>query len=314
MSNHDLDRRLRDAGRAPVPEPRPIFADALEHRLRAGVPLAPAPVPVRRPGRRWVPVGALATAAVVVVALALGSRLQPEEQLRVASASDAVVVFPGGEEEPAVPGLVVPDGSVIRTGDQGRVVAGKVKIGPNREAVVKKGTVRQTKPPRPEAPGVTPPPDGGPGEEPPLASPRKEPPSDPPAKEPAAAAPTSSSTTNTTATTGPKPIEEVRELKLEAKFRDTTVQLTWSPYEGPGFAGYVVLRSDAPAEPVYPPDRNTTVVGRVKATSFTNYKVENPGGRRYRVVAVNDKGEVLARSRAVTPQASANATTADTAG
>jgi hypothetical protein len=311
MSDNDLDRRLRDAGQAPVPGPRPTFADALEHRLRAGVTLAPAPIPVLRPARRWLPVGALAAAAVVaMVALAVGH--QPEEQLRVASASDAVVVFPGGEEEPAVPGLVVPDGSVIRTGDEGRVVAGKVKIGPNREAVVKKGTVRQIKPPRPEAPGVTPPPDAGPGNEPPLASPRKEePPSDPPAKEPVAAAPTTSSSTTTT--TRPKPIEEVRELKLEAKFRDTTVQLTWSPYEGPGFAGYVVLRSDAPAEPVYPPDRNTTVVGRVKVTSFTNYKVENPGGRRYRVVAVNEKGEVLARSRAVTPQASANATTADTA-
>lgn len=304
MSTGDLDRRLREAGQAPVPEPRPAFAEALEHQLRAGVTLAPAPVAVIRPARRWVPVGALAVAAVTLVALAVASRLQPEEQLRVASASDAVVVFPGGVEEPAVPGLVVPDGSVIRTGEEGRVVAGKVEIGPNREAVVAKGAVRpQPKPARPAPPAVTPP---GPKEqEPPVASPPKEePPGDPPAKDPVAA-PTSSSTTTTTR---PKPIEQVGELKLEASYRGTTVQLAWSPYEGPRFAAYVVLRSDAPYEPAYPPDKHTKVLARTKYTRFADTPVEDPGGRRYRVVAVDENGQVLAKSRAVVPQPSATAT------
>lgn len=304
MNKDDLERRLRDAGRAHVPEPRPAFAEALEHQLRAGMTVAPAPVAVLRPARRAGSQWALAAAALVLVALAVAPRLQPEEQLTVASASDAVVVFPGGDEEPAVPGLVVPDGSVIRTGNEGRVVAGKVEIGPNREAVVDKGAVRsRPKPRRPAPPAVTPPPPRPKDGEPPVASPPTE---EPPAKDPAPT--TSSTTTSTTSTTPPKPIEQVRELKLDAWYRGTTVQLAWSPYEGPGFAGYVVLRSDAPAEPVYPPDRNTKVLGRVKDTRFTDTLVDNPGGRLYRVVAVDEKGQVLAKSRAVTPQPSATAT------
>jgi hypothetical protein len=296
MSTGDLDRRLREAGQAHAPEPRPAFAEALEHQLRAGVTLAPAPVAVLRPARRAGSQWALAAAAVVLVALAVASRPDPVEQLKVASANDAVVVFPGGVEEPAVPGLVVPDGSVIRTGEGGRVVAGKVEIGPNREAVVAKGAVRTQ--PRPARPAVTPPP------EPPVASPpEEEPPSAPPAKDPVAAP-----TTSTTSTTRPKPIEQVGELKLEVWYRGTTVQLAWSPYEGPRFAGYVVLRSDAPYDPGYPPDKNTKVLGRVMLTRFTDTPVEDPGGRRYRVVAVDENGQVLAKSRAVAPQPSATAT------
>lgn len=300
MKNDDLERRLREAGRDQVPDPRPAFAEVLEHRLRAGVPLAPAPVVVIRPGRRWVPVGALAAAAVVVVALAVASLGPEEQELRVASASDAVVVLPDGAEEPAVPGLVVPDGSLIRTGKEGRVRAGKVEIGPNREAVVAKGAMRsQPKPSRPATPVVTPPAPRPKESEPPVAAPPKEQPPGDPAKDPVAT-PTSSTTT----TTRPKPVEQVGVLKLEAWYRGTTVQLTWSPYQGPRFAGYVVLRSDAPAEPNYPPDRSTRVLGRVKVTSFTDTPVENPGGRRYRVVAVDENGQVLAKSPAVAPRPS----------
>ena len=50
---NELDRRLREAGQAPVPPPDPAFATMLEERLRAGV-LAPEPAlrPAPRPARR----------------------------------------------------------------------------------------------------------------------------------------------------------------------------------------------------------------------------------------------------------------------
>ena len=47
---NDLDRRLREAGQAPVPPPDPAFATMLEDRLRAGA-LAPEPSFGPPPGR-----------------------------------------------------------------------------------------------------------------------------------------------------------------------------------------------------------------------------------------------------------------------
>ena len=66
---NELDRRLREAGQAPVPSPDPAFATMLEERLRAGL-LAPEPVlrPAARPTRRaWFPAAAVAAALAVVL-------------------------------------------------------------------------------------------------------------------------------------------------------------------------------------------------------------------------------------------------------
>ena len=93
-------------------------------------------------------------------------------------------------------------------------------------------------------------------------------------------------------------------LKLEALYKDTTVKLRWSAYTGPGFAAYLVLRSDAPAEPQYPLDENTTVVARITDPAAVQYfdAVREPAGRSYRVVAVDEGRRLLARSPAVRPQ------------
>jgi hypothetical protein len=99
----------------------------------------------------------------------------------------------------------------------------------------------------------------------------------------------------------------VVDLKLEALYKDTTVKLRWSAYSGPGFAAYLVLRSDAPAEPRYPLDDHTTVVARITDPAQLQYfdAVREPAGRVYRVVAVDENRRLLGRSPAVSPRPAA---------
>ena len=159
---NELDRRLREAGQAPVPPPDPAFATMLEDRLRAGV-LAPEPVLRPAPG----PAGGAWSPAV-------GRRRRPgrgarrcggpraaaaTSEVRVASATDTVVVLPDGTVGPATPGLVIPDGSRLQTGSEGHVVAGETELGPKQEAKVRKGTVKPsptTVPPKPSEPSDPP--------------------------------------------------------------------------------------------------------------------------------------------------------------
>ena len=141
----DLDRRLREAGQAPVPPPDEAFATMLEDRLRAGT-LAPEPAlrPAPRPARRqWFPVAAVGAAlAMVLGAVAVLGGGADEREIRVASATDTVVVLPDGTVGPATPGLVIPDGSRLQTGSDGHVEAGDTELGPKQEAKIRKGTVK----------------------------------------------------------------------------------------------------------------------------------------------------------------------------
>ncbi len=315
-----IEERLRDAGRAPAPEPRAAFAEALEDRLRAiaGVTVADpvAAPPRRRRPRHWTALGLLAGASVAVVAgvLVAVSNVGDGHEVRVATATDTLVVLPDGTVDAVDPGLVVPDGSRIVTLDQGRVVAGDVELGPDREAVVDQGALRPTpttaprpapvpQPERPAVPPATSPPSTRPP--PQLVEPVKPSPVEP---RPQPAEPTPD--TKPPATTEPA-APRVVDLKLEALYKDTTVKLRWSAYTGPGFAAYLVLRADAPAEPQYPLDERTTVVARITDPAMLQYfdAVREPAARSYRVVAVDEGRRLLARSPAVTPRPAATTAT-----
>ena len=318
----EVKERLWFAGRTPAPEPRAAFAEALEDRLRAiaGVSVAdPVPVPPRRRPRHWTALGLLtgASAAVVAGVLMMLSGVGDGREVRVATATDTLVVLPDGTVDAVDPGLLVPDGSRLVTLDGGRMVAGDVELGPDREAEVDHGTVRPTPttapPPapvaQPDPPTVTPP--TSPPPTPPDAQP------EPPPVEPARPTPVEPDprTTDPTADTkpaAPQPEPKVIPLRLAAFYRDTTVKLRWSAYTGPGFAAYLVLRSDAPAEPRYPLDEDTTVVARITDPATLQYfdAVRDPAGRSYRVVAVDENRHVLARSSAVRPQPAETRTSA----
>jgi hypothetical protein len=327
-SQSNVQERLQAAGRARAPEPRAAFAEALEDRLRAiaGVDVAdPVPVPPRRrKPRHWTALGLLAgaTAAAAAGVLVAVSGVGEGHEVRVATATDTLVVLPDGTVDAVDPGLLVPDGSRIVTLDEGRVVAGEVELGPDREAVVKNGALRPTPTtapppapvPQPEPPAVTPP-TPPPPTSPPATSPPPTTPVRPVEPKPVEPEPRPADTTPGTkpgpAAGDPAPSPVVA-LKLEALYKDTTVKLRWSAYTGPGFAAYLVLRSDAPAEPQYPLDEHTTVVARITDPAAVQYfdAVRDPAGRSYRVVAVDGSRRLLARSAAVRPQpAATNAST-----
>ena len=306
----DLDRRLREAGRAPVPPPDPAFATMLEERLRAGT-LAPEPVapgPTRTAGRRWYPAAVAMAAALAVVLGAVAVQRNGEDTVRVASATDTVVVLPDGTVGPATPGLLLPDGSRLQTGSNGRVVAGDTELGPKQEATVRKGTVRPspTTAPPAAAPTTT-------TTTPPVkpTSPRPTSPTTAPkvVVTPSTTKPTTrpTDTKPTTTSTVTGPTTTVATLKLDARFREQTVRLQWSPYGGRDFAAYLVLRADGPAEPRYPVDGATTVVARITDPAATTFleTIADPAGRVYRVVAVDSERRLIAASPAAKPQPTA---------
>jgi hypothetical protein len=317
----ELDRRLRAAGQAPVPSPDPAFATMLEERLRAGV-LAPEPAvrPAPRANRRWYPVVTMAAAlAMVLGAVAVLRGDGGESTVRVASATDTVVVLPDGTVGPATPGLVIPEGSRLQTGSEGRVEAGDTVLGPKQEAKVRKGTVKPsptTVPPASPA-GPSNPPATAPTATtfppvdpvtPPSTSPTTGPP--PTNRPPVVVTPSTTKPTThppdtkptTTSTSGPT--NTVAALKIDARYKGETVKVQWSAYTGKDFAAYLVLRADGPAEPRYPVDEATTVVARITDPSTTSFMetIRDPAGRVYRVVAVNSERRVIAATPAAKPQ------------
>jgi hypothetical protein len=314
---NEFDRQLRDAGQSPVPPPDPAFATMLEERLRAGM-LAPEPAlrPATRPGRRaWFPAAAVAAALTMVLGAVAVVRGGGEDVVRVASATDTVVVLPDGTVGPATPGLVIPDGSRLQTGSEGHIVAGETELGPKQEAKVRGGTVKPsptTVPPKPSEPS-NPPPTAPTATTAPPTTPSTRPPpttiaTTPTTRPPAVATPTTKPTTRptdtkptTTTMSGPG---TVATLKIEARYKGETAKLQWSAYTGKNFAAYLVLRADGPAEPRYPVDNATTVVARITdpwATSFME-TITAPAGRTYRVVAVEADRRIIASSPAVRPQ------------
>jgi hypothetical protein len=146
--NDDLISRLDDLARQPASRPDAAFADALEHRLRAAaatsagpVSDASAPAGLAGPLRRRLAVsGAVvvaATAAVVAALVVPGALAHPRVQL--AGATDTQVIGPDGRIGQAAPGSVIANGSIIRTGPAGQILAGGVVIGPNHDALAVDG-------------------------------------------------------------------------------------------------------------------------------------------------------------------------------
>jgi hypothetical protein len=315
---NELDRRLREAGQVPVPPPDPAFATMLEDRLRVGA-LAPEPAlrPAPRPTGRWFPVAAVAAALGLVLGSVAVLRGGDDREVRVASATDTVVVLPDGTVGPATPGLVIPDGSRLQTGSEGHVVAGETELGPKQEAKINKGNVKQsptTVPPTAQSdpssiPSTVPtattfPPVGA--VTPPSTSPATAP--TPTTRPPVVVSPSTKPTTRptdtkaTTSTSGPTNM--VAALEIDARYKGETVKLQWSAYTGQDFAAYLVLRADGPAEPRYPVDEATTVVARITdpyATTFME-TTGDPAGRVYRVVAVDTERRLIATTPAAKPQ------------
>jgi len=91
----------------------------------------------------------LTGAAAVVAGFVLVGALdgwfgQPETEvaLALAGAVDTTVVLPDGRSVEGHTGLVLPDGSVVRTGPNGSAAAGSVELGPGLEALVDAGRLR----------------------------------------------------------------------------------------------------------------------------------------------------------------------------
>lgn len=318
-----LEEELRRTT-APLPVPT---APGLAPSPRRGRPASSSSAPGRDRQERKRPTFpglALAAACVAFLAVAVVRPAGTEAELRVATAIDAYVVLPDGTIGAAAPGLVVPDGTRIVTGSEGHVSAGRVELGPNSEAVVNGGVLDPDPAPALAVPTVTSPPATAP---PPAAPPifrettpvkRPTPTTTPAAAaDPAKPTPTGEPTPTTVAIqpTGPKTVAPTEPdhaeptpaapvtLKLEAIVHDDGTKLRWSPYQGPGFAAYLVLRADTPAEPHYPLDEHTTLVAWIadQQASGRGDPVPNPDQRAYRVVAVDRERRVLAVSPVVHP-------------
>lgn len=150
-SRRELRRELQDIGAQGSPGPDSGFVAGLAVRLAAEAAVRRRIAfvsPARR--RRVRPMPVLTGAAAVLAGLVLVGALdgwfgQPPDgdvALALAGAVDTTVVLPDGRSVEGHTGLVLPDGSVVRTGPNGRAAAGSVELGPGLEAQVDAGRLR----------------------------------------------------------------------------------------------------------------------------------------------------------------------------
>ncbi len=136
--------------------PSPVFVAALQDRLqhvdtRAAVVAA---TPRHRVLLR-ASTAAAATVAVVLLATALlgGFGGGQRTALQLGNAVNTTVQLPDGRTVSGRSGLSLPDGSIVRTGPDGRASIGSVNLGPGSQAVVNGGRLG---PSTPTVPAVTP--------------------------------------------------------------------------------------------------------------------------------------------------------------
>jgi len=155
-------RALRDdltrLGSEAIPEPSFAFKARLERQLVGTVEPFPGAsatlLALPRRQRRLVP--AISVAAALVAAIVLTRALlgafghSGATPLQLAAAVDTTVVLPGGHSVPGRTGLGLPNGTVVRTGPNGRAAAGPVELGPGLEGVVDNNRLRL----QPVTPGV----------------------------------------------------------------------------------------------------------------------------------------------------------------
>jgi hypothetical protein len=104
----------------------------------------------RRASRRLPAVLTGAAAAILVVVLVAAVALSSSDgdgvgdrsELALITAVDTVVMLPDGSTIAGARGVELPDGTVIRTGPQGRATVAGVRLGPDTEAVVRAGRVQ----------------------------------------------------------------------------------------------------------------------------------------------------------------------------
>ncbi len=317
----DIRRSLEEAGRRPVPEPDPAFADALGARLRvvaAGLPpAAPEPPHRRLPafGRRPFGLGvAIVTAAIAVAVLVVGSR--PPADPRLTAPVNVEVALAGGATLEDPDGLRLPEGAVIRVGEGGSARIGDVLLGPGDVATITNGRLEVEHPtagalpgpaasrsPRPSAvPGATPRPPETPAS---RSTPTPAPvPSLTPAPTRAPATPAGSSSPSTvTPSPSPTPTPAIVRPRLRARLIDgPRVAVTWT--ETWRASSYVLIASGSrlgPApDPVYPGSR---ILGTYAAPPTDPLRFRVPDGTvelRLRVIALRRDGSVLRRSNIVT--------------
>ena len=154
----DPRRRLEEAGRRPVPEPRQGFVAELEDRLVIGARARPtsASDPEPRPRFRRPSValvgGAAASAAMLVIVLIVGSlSVRTAMGLELIDPVNVEVALVDGTTLDDPDGLLLPDGAVIRVGAGGSARVGDVVLGAGDIATIDEQRLRVDRPEPPTA-------------------------------------------------------------------------------------------------------------------------------------------------------------------
>jgi hypothetical protein len=144
----ELTGRLADLATEPVDGPESAFIGALAARLQAIAgtrpailaPIGPRPrlLPLRRP-LVMTGVAAAVAAATMVATFVVRPAIASHQRVQLANAIDAEIIGPDGSVTPAAAGAVVPNGSVVRTGADGRTATGDTVLGPDSSAVAVDG-------------------------------------------------------------------------------------------------------------------------------------------------------------------------------
>lgn len=142
LTRGDVREALQRVGRAAA-RPAPAFVAALEDRLQHTDPVPDVAVAAapRRPAVLRASLAAAASVAAVLLATALlgGFGTGQHQGLQLGNAVNATVVLPNGHVVAGRSGLSLPNGTVVRTGPNGRVTIGSVTLGPGSQGTVNGG-------------------------------------------------------------------------------------------------------------------------------------------------------------------------------
>ena len=312
----DLRRRLEDLDDDAGPGPDPSFAQRLEADLRSQAyftPGAGAPLP-----RRPVLLGpGLLLGAVLIVAFAsmlVISRFDDDgETLAIDDSAGATVTLPGGETVAGVDGIELPDGTIVDVGIDGFAIIDGIVVPGGARATIVDGVVELIAVPSPTpAPTAVPPtPEPTVNAAPtPTAAPDPTPTAAPTPDPTVTPAPTPTATPEPTATPQPERTPEQRptptpepeptspvlvepQVVLEREnLGPLRSRLTWTVTGPDRVRGFEVRvrRGDT-----------IRTAAAIREPGVRELTVERPERDRvfYRVLAIGDGGEVLARSNEV---------------
>ncbi len=324
----DIRETLEDAGRRPVPDPRPGFADALEARLMAMDVTPPRIPPSRSPWRRpalRLAFGFASLALIVGIAMlgsaddrsALAFELTESVNVEVALADGTTLTDPDG--------MLLPDGAVVRVGPAGFAMVGDVELREGDVARLIDGRLRIDRQPtgavQTQATPSDPPSSVRPSTPPPTPSPspRATPstttrPSDaPPTTRPTptgttavSAAPTKDPPVKTATPDASDPSNaptDVRRIRLGARVvGETGIRATWTAV--PDARRYVLLatrsKDGRARDPVYPESPIIGVFTHPPDKPLVFRVGPEVVDVRLLVVALDRDGNVVGRSRIMT--------------